>query len=133
MGYDKEKKEKIAEKKRLCNNVTNWFDILYVFIIVILVIHLAVLQLIDPRGYREKGIQSGHNFELRGDIYDRNGIKLATDRIYYNVMVRPVEYSEKETPVKIAKLFAPVLMEHPIPKQEKGPGFPMESRGIDAD
>jgi len=111
MGYEKEKKGQNGGRSRRCNSVTNWLDILYIFVIIILIIHLAILQLIDPRGYREKGkdIHAIHNFELRGDIYDRNGIKLATDRIYYNIFARPVEYSKRETPAKIAKLFAPVL------------------------
>lgn len=53
--------------------------------------------------------RSSHDFAVRGDIYDRHGIKLATDRIYYNIYARPVDYSETENPRKIAKLFAPVL------------------------
>ena len=116
MGYDKDRKRENAERNRHCNSVTNWLDIAYVFIIVILLIHLAVLQLIDPRGYKKRGeeIRASHSFELRGDIYDRNGIKLATDRIYYDIFARPVEYSKRETPEKIAKLFAPVLN---IPEQ----------------
>ena len=93
MGYGKDKKENSGRNRR-CNDVTNWLDILYVFIVVILLIHLIVLQLIDPHRYRERGKmqRASHDFELRGDIYDRNGIKLATDRIYYNIYARPVDY-----------------------------------------
>ena len=111
MGYDKEKKEQNALRSRHCNSATNWLDILYIFVIVILIIHLAILQIIDPHRYRERGKmqRASHDFELRGDIYDRNGIKLATDRIYYNIYARRVDYSKRETPAKIAKLFAPVL------------------------
>ena len=112
MGYVKEKTENNkGDRSRRCNNVTNWLDILYVFVIVILLIHLTILQIIDPHRYRERGKmqRASHDFELRGDIYDRNGIKLATDRIYYNIYVRPVDYSKRETPEKIANLIAPVL------------------------
>lgn len=112
MGYVKEKTEDSnGARSRRCNNITNWLDILYIFIIVILLIHLTILQIIDPHRYRERGKmqRASHDFELRGDIYDRNGIKLATDRIYYNIYVRPVDYSKRETPEKIANLIAPVL------------------------
>jgi cell division protein FtsI/penicillin-binding protein 2 len=106
------RKEKGDNKKlRRCNTVTGWLDILYIIIIVILILHLFVLQIFDPHRYRERGKmqRASHNFELRGDIFDRNGIKLATDKIYYNIYARPVDYSKRETPEKIAKLFAPVL------------------------
>ena len=91
--------------------MANVLDIAYIAIIVILVIHLFVLQIFDPRKYRERGKmqRSSHDFAVRGDIYDRHGIKLATDRIYYNIYARPVDYSKTETPRKIAHLFAPVL------------------------
>lgn len=110
MGYGKDKKENMGRHRR-CNDVTSWLDILYIFIIIILLLHLIILQLIDPHRYRERGKmqRASHDFELRGDIYDRNGIKLATDRIYYNIYARPVDYTKRETPEKIAELFAPVL------------------------
>ena len=104
-------------KGKYCNKVANILDILYCVIIVILVIHLFLLQVFDFRKYRERGKmqRASHDFAVRGDIYDRHGIKLATDRIYYNIYARPVDYSKgpddgkKETPRRIAKLFAPVL------------------------
>ena len=96
---------------KYCVKVTNILEILYCVVIIILIIHLFVLQIFDLRKYRERGRmqRASHDFAVRGDIYDRHGIKLATDRIYYNIYARPVDYSEKEIPRKIAKLFAPVL------------------------
>lgn len=111
------RKEKGDNKRmRRCNCVTGWLDVLYIVVIAILVIHLFILQIIDPHRYRERGKmqRASHNFELRGDIFDRNGIKLATDRIYYNIYARPVDYTKKETPEKLSKLIAPVLN---IPQQ----------------
>ena len=109
----KKEKDKDKNKARLrrCNSVTSWLDILYIVLVVILVCHLFIVQIFDFHRYRERGKmqRASHDFELRGDIYDRNGIKLATDRIYYNIYARPVDYSKHETPAKIAKLFAPVL------------------------
>lgn len=102
---------KTDRRCRHCNHVIGWLDILYIGIIVILGFHLFALQIFDIHKYRERGRmqRASHDFQLRGDIYDRNGIKLATDRIYYNIYARPVDYSQKETPEAIAKLFSPVL------------------------
>lgn len=104
------KNNKLSNGK-YCNKVANILDIAYIALVVILIIHLFVLQIFDPRKYRERGKmqRSSHDFAVRGDIYDRHGIKLATDRIYYNIYARPVDYSKTETPRKIAHLFAPVL------------------------
>lgn len=115
MGYVKDKNND-GKRGRRCNDVTNWLNIAYIFIIIILLFHLVILQVIDPHRYRERGKmqRASHDFELRGDIYDRNGIKLATDRIYYNIYARPVDYSKRESPEKIAELFSPILG---IPKQ----------------
>ena len=98
-------------RTRYCNSVTDFMSIIYLVAIVILIVHLFILQVFDIHKYREKGKmqRSSHDFAVRGDIYDRHGIKLATDRIYYNIYARPVVYTEKETPRKIAKLFSPIL------------------------
>lgn len=110
------RRENTENKKKLSigkysNYVTGCLSNLYVFLLILLVIHLFVLQIFDINKYRERGRmqRANHDFALRGDIYDRHNIKLATDRIYYNIYARPVEYSKKEKPRTIAKLFAPVL------------------------
>ena len=96
---------------KYCNKVANVLDILYCVVIGLLILHLFILQIFDLRNYRERGKlqRSSTDFAVRGDIYDRHGIKLATDRIYYNIYARPVDYTSKETPEKIANLFAPIL------------------------
>ena len=116
MRQEKEKNQKNSRGK-YCNKVSNILDIAYCIVIVILVIHLFVLQVFDFRKYRERGKmqRANHDFAVRGDIYDRHGRKLATDRIYYNIYARPVDYSKgpddgkKETPRRLAKLLAPEL------------------------
>ena len=97
---------------KYCNKVANLFDILFCIFIGLLIFHLFILQVFDPRNYRERGKmqRSSHEFAVRGDIYDRHGIKLATDRIYYNIYARPVDYNpKKENPEILAKLLAPEL------------------------
>lgn len=104
-------KNRRLPRGRGCNKRVKVLTALYWVAIAILAFHLIKLQIFDPHNYRERGrIQrANHDFAVRGDIYDRHGIKLATDRIYYNIYARPVEYSEKETPRKIAKLLSPIL------------------------
>ncbi|MCM1338986.1 MAG: penicillin-binding protein 2 [Muribaculaceae bacterium] len=96
---------------KYCNKVLNWLDIIYIGAVILLLIHLFIIQVIDLKKYKVRGKmqRASHDFAIRGDIYDRHGIKLATDRIYYNIYARPVDYSQKETPRKIARQFAPVL------------------------
>ena len=116
MKKDTEKNQKNSRGK-YCNKVSNILVLIYSVFVVLLIIHLFILQIFDVRKYRERGKmqRASRNFAVRGDIYDRHGIKLATDRIYYNIYARPVDYSKgpddgkKETPRKIAKLFAPIL------------------------
>ena len=110
MRRDTDKTRKTL-RGRYCNNATDFMSIVYLVGVILLALHLFVLQIVDIHKYREKGRmqRASHDFAVRGDIYDRHGIKLATDRIYYNIYARPVDYSNKETPKKIAKLFAPVL------------------------
>lgn len=110
MRRDTEGKTK-SSRGKYCNNVSGWLDVLYCIAIIFLLIHLFIIQIFDFQKYRERGKmqRSSHDFAVRGDIYDRHGIKLATDRIYYNIYARPVDYSKTETPREIARLFSPVL------------------------
>lgn len=110
MRRDTDKTRKTS-RGRYCNNAIDFMSIVYLVGVILLALHLFVLQIVDIHKYREKGRmqRASHDFAVRGDIYDRHGIKLATDRIYYNIYARPVDYSNKETPKKIAKLFAPIL------------------------
>lgn len=110
MGRETDR-SRTSSRGKYFNNVSGIMGILYCFAVLCLVVHLIGVQIFDLKKYREKGKmqRSSHDFAVRGDIYDRHGIKLATDRIYYNIYARPVDYSKKETPEKIAKLFAPVL------------------------
>lgn len=110
MGRETDR-SRTSSRGKYFNNVSGIMGILYCFAVLCLVVHLIGVQIFDLKKYREKGKmqRSSHDFAVRGDIYDRHGIKLATDRIYYNIYARPVDYSKRETPEKIAKLFAPVL------------------------
>ena len=77
-----------------------------------LIVYLFFIQVIDIKKYKIKARNQriGHNFAVRGDIYDRNGIKLATDNVFYNVFARPVDYDEDtSSPEIIATKLSPIL------------------------
>lgn len=74
-----------------------------------LIIYLFCIQVVDIKNYRlrAKRQRSSKNFIMRGDIFDRNGIKLASDRIYYDVYAHPADFDH--SPEELAKLLAPYL------------------------
>src|SRR5574344_1286203 len=77
--------------------------------IIALIIYLLLIQVLDINHYREraKRQRSSRAFVMRGDIYDRNGIKLASDKITYNIYAHPRDYDS--TKEEIANQLAPLL------------------------
>ena len=69
------------------------------------------VQVLDLSGYKAKGIaiRSTDSPTLRGNILDRNGMKLATDELNYEVYAHPTLYSKKRPPELLAQLLAPAL------------------------
>ena len=94
------------------DNVISWLYFLFILFAAALIIHLFFIQVIDIKKYKVKAKKqrASQNFAVRGDIYDRNGIKLATDDVFYNVFARRADYDEDESsPEVIAKKLAPIL------------------------
>lgn len=88
------------------DNVISWLYFLFILFAAALIIHLFFIQVIDIKKYKVKAKKqrASQNFAVRGDIYDRNGIKLATDDVFYNVFARRADYDEDESsPEVIAK------------------------------
>ena len=83
------------------------------------IIYLIAIQIFDVRNYRVKALNQrrASTFALRGDIYDRNGIKLAGDTIFYDVFARRADYVHK--PEELAKILAPILKESQVNLTEK--------------
>ena len=75
------------------------------------------LQILDLSGYKVKGtaMRSTGSLTLRGNIVDRNGIKLATDELTYEVYAHPRMYSTKRPPEVLAEILYPFLE---MPKDE---------------
>ena len=105
----------MARKKNVDKRIKN-FELLlvvlqfgFVLFVGFFVIYLFCIQVLDLDKYRAKGRSQriSRNFVMRGDIFDRNGIKLATDKIYMNVYAHPKFYDS--TPEELARKLAPVL------------------------
>ena len=78
---DREQKFKDFDKRLGC------WQIAFAVFAVGLIVHLFFIQVIDIKKLRIKAKKqrSAQNFVLRGDIYDRNGIKLASDKVLFDV------------------------------------------------
>lgn len=105
------------EEKRF-KTFQNRLNVVFIFLLVVvglLVCYLFLIQVVDVRHYRAKASlqRSGRLFTMRGDIFDRNGTKLATDKIYSDVYAHPNDYVHE--PEELAKLLAPVLK---MPKEK---------------
>lgn len=102
------------KRTELDNKVTNRLAAVQVLgniLFLILIGYLFCVQVLDISGYKEKGIaiRTTDSTTVRGNIYDRNGMVLATDRTFYEVYAHPRLYSEKYHPKKIATYLAPLL------------------------
>lgn len=100
------------------DSIVSWLYFLFILFAAVLIIHLFFIQVIDIKKYkvRAEKQRTGQNFAVRGDIYDRNGLKLATDDVFYNVFARRADYDDEDSsPEIIAKKLAPILK---IPKEE---------------
>lgn len=80
-----------------------------------LVIYLFFIMVIDTGKYRVRAQnqRAGRTFSMRGDIFDRNGIKLATDKVYSDVYAHPANYDSSAE--ELAKKLSPILK---IPKDQ---------------
>ena len=111
---ENEKKQILTFQKRI-----RVLQCLFIGAIGLFIIYLLANQVFDIRNYREKALKQrrASSFALRGDIYDRNGIKLAGDTIFYDVFARRADYIH--TPEELAKILAPILKESQHTLSEK--------------
>lgn len=106
------KSEKVERIKDFDKRLGCW-QIAFAMFAIGLIIHLFFIQVIDLKKLRIKAKKqrSAQSFVMRGDIYDRNGIKLASDKILFDVYARTPDY--EHTPEELANMLAPILK---IPK-----------------
>lgn len=100
---NKEQRFKTFDKRLGC------WQVAFIVFAVSFVVYLFLIQVVDVKNYRirAKRQRSSRNFVMRGDIFDRNGIKLASDRVYYDVYAHPSSYDS--SPEELAKTLAPYL------------------------
>lgn len=98
-----------SNKNKLFSERLMWLQIVFVALVGLFVLYLFAVQVLDVRHFRikAKNQRKAYSFVMRGNIYDRNGIKLATDTVYYDIFARRDDFVH--TPEELAKLLAPIL------------------------
>ena len=96
-------------KNKIFSERLTWLQIIFAILIAGFIIYLFCIQVLDLKEYRTKAKKQrrASAFVMRGNIYDRNGIKLATDTVYYDIFARKDDFVH--TPEELAKLLAPIL------------------------
>ena len=104
-----EPENEIEKRNKTFDQVVGFLHICFICFMVLLVIYLFFIQVIDVGKYRARARSQrvGRIFSMRGDIFDRNGIKLATDKVYSDVYAHPADYDH--SPEELAKMLAPIL------------------------
>ena len=105
----------IIEKSRKFNKAIFAFQWIITAFFGGLIIYLFCLQIFDVRHYKTRLIRQRQASSriMRGTIVDRNGIKMASDKMRYEVYAHPSEY--KHTPKELAQWLSDLLK---IPESE---------------
>ncbi len=101
----KNDKEKFKEFDR---KLIFW-QVMCVVVSAVIVFYLFLNMVVDIKNYRAKAKRqrSAKSFVMRGAILDRNGIKLASDKISFDVYAHQDYYDH--TPNELAAILAPIL------------------------
>ncbi len=99
-------------EKNKFKKVESRIKIVHMFLLgffTIAVVYLFMLQIVDFRHYHHKAMSQrfSKNFIMRGQIVDRNGVRLASDTTSYNLYAHR-EYFD-HTPQELAKILSPYL------------------------
>ena len=98
-----------TNKNKIFSERLMWLQVVFLSLVALFIIYLFCMQVIDVRHFRLKAKKQrkAYSFVMRGNIYDRNGIKLATDTVYYDIFARKADFVH--SPEELAKLLAPIL------------------------
>lgn len=95
------------DRMKMFNNRLRWLKIIFTVFAALLAIYLFGVQILDIKHYakKAKAQRIAKKFIMRGSILDRNGIKLASDQLSYNVYVHRqyMDHTPEEIAQKIAK------------------------------
>ena len=113
-----EQTKKINKNKTFTERLT-LLQFMFIICVGLFILYLFAVQVLDVRHFRikAKNQRGGSSFVMRGNIYDRNGIKLATDTVYYDIFARKADFLH--TPEELAKMLAPILKISQINLTEK--------------
>ncbi len=105
----REPENEIEKRSKTFDKIMGFLHIFFAIFMTLLIIYLFFIMVIDVGKYRAKARSQrvGRIFSMRGDIFDRNGIKLATDKVYSDVYAHPADYDH--SPEELAKILAPIL------------------------
>lgn len=98
-----------ANKNKIFSERIFWLQIIFLSAISLFILYLLFVQVFDGKHYRAKAKRQrkAYSFVMRGNIYDRNGIKLVTDTVYYDIFARRDDFVH--TPEELAELLSPLL------------------------
>ena len=109
MRAKNKKNDELNKRNKDFDRMLGCLHVFFAGFMVLLIGYLFLVQVVDIGKYRAKAKSQrvGRIFSMRGDIFDRNGIKLATDKVYSDVYAHPADYDH--TPEELAKKLAPIL------------------------
>lgn len=104
-----QKNKELQQRFTLFDKRLRIWQFLTIVFCVGLIIHLFFMQVVDLKHYRQKAKRqrSANSSIMRGTIVDANGIKLASDKVVYNVWAHPDVYDH--TPQELAETLSPIL------------------------
>ena len=104
-----QKNNELLQRFKLFDSRLTVWQVAAIVFFVGLIIHLFMMQIIDLKNYKQKAIRqrSSNSAVMRGTIVDINGIKLASDRVIYDVWAHPRVYDHE--PAELAELLSPIL------------------------
>ena len=105
----REPENETEKRNKTFDQIMGFLHIFFAGFMTLLFIYLFFIMVVDVGKYRARARSQrvGRIFSMRGDIFDRNGIKLATDKVYSDVYAHPADYDH--SPEELAKLLAPIL------------------------
>ncbi len=101
--------KEIQEKFRKFDKRLLMWQFISLFLCALIIGWLFLIQVIDIKNYRIKAKKqrNAQSFVMRGEILDRNGEKLASDKTSFNVYAHTADFMH--TPEELADILAPAL------------------------
>lgn len=83
--------------------------LIFTGIIIIKLVSLQIIQGPDLKNEASQNRSSSRNFSFRGEIFDRNNIRLAGDTTIYDIYAHPKYYADNKRADVIARILSPHL------------------------